>query len=112
MKRIAIFAFATLIGISSALAQATQSPPAPNAKAVSPARAAAAQAGKDARQKCRADATAKGLKGAELRASIDACFQTAQPGLAKRDDCRKQGKAQGLKDQALWSFVKQCRAGS
>ena len=113
MKRTAIFTIATILCVSSALAQSTQAPPvqnAPVAKSVSPAKAAAAQASKDVRQKCRADAKAKGLNGDELRASVDACFAAAQPDAAKHDACRKQGKDQGLKDQALWNFVKQCRA--
>jgi hypothetical protein len=62
------------------------------------------------RKACREEGRGKGLKGKELRASVDECFAKQRPDLAKAAVCRKEGKAKGLEGKALRDHVKTCRA--
>jgi len=108
MRLLTALAFVAGIGGSVALAQAT-SPAPPDAQSLAPD--PSQMKAKELRAHCREEGRAQGLKGQELKASIEACFAKARPDLAAARACRKQGKDQGLGGPDLKAFVKQCKRG-
>jgi len=111
MKPIALTVCVLCITISGVFAQTpAQSPgPAAGSEAQSPGINNAAGNAKELRERCRADADGKGLKGPAKRAAVQECFAKLPPDLAAAAQCRKQGKDKGLADQELRVFVRSCR---
>lgn len=103
MKTLLVTTLALAIGLSTAIGQTS-------APATSTVAAAEKQSGKEARQKCRADAIAKGLKGDARKTAVQECFAQARPDRAAAQKCRQDGKAQNLDGKELKKFVKECRA--
>jgi hypothetical protein len=116
MKRFLIAALA--LGLSSALAVAQTTTPAPAPLAPGPVAPTAAPSSdakptaKEAREKCRADAKAQGLKGDARKTAVDDCFAKARPDLVARQKCVKDGKDKSLAGKELKAFVKQCVASA
>lgn len=63
---------------------------------------------KTARAACKSEVEGKGLKGAERKSAMAACFKEKRPDLAARAECRKEAKGKGLAGEALKSAVKTC----
>lgn len=63
---------------------------------------------KTARAACKSEVEGKGLKGAERKSAMAACFKEKRPDLAARAECRKDAKGKGLAGEALKSAVKAC----
>lgn len=61
-----------------------------------------------AREACKSDVEGRGLKGAERKTAMTACFKEKRPDLAARADCRKDARGRGLEGEALKSAVKAC----
>src|SRR6516162_4691955 len=85
--------------------------PAPNATAPgapNPGRQAIRDQARAAREACRDEAKAQGLKGPDRRQHIQDCFAAKMPQVAKRIECRKEGQAKGMTQPGLRDYVRQC----
>jgi hypothetical protein len=86
---------------------------APNATALgtpNAGRQALREQARAAREACRDEAKAQGLKGPDRRQHIQDCFAAKMPQVAKRIECRKEGQAKGMTQPGLRDFVRQCVA--
>jgi hypothetical protein len=63
-----------------------------------------------ARDACRDEAKAQGLKGPDRRQHVKDCFAAKMPQVAKRMDCRKEGLAKGVDKTGMRDYVRQCMA--
>ena len=63
-----------------------------------------------AREACRDEAKAQGLKGADHQQHIQDCFAAKMPQVAKQIECRKEGVAKGITQPGLRDYVRQCMA--
>jgi hypothetical protein len=87
--------------------------PAPNATAPgapNTGRQALRDQARAAREACRDEAKAQGLKGPDRRQHIQDCFAAKMPQVAKRIECRKEGVAKGMTQPGLRDYVRQCVA--
>ena len=96
MKRVLIAALLGALALGAASAQTAA--PDPSATPSAASAPAAPMSGKQAREQCKADAKAQGLKGEARKTAVQDCFAKARPDLAKAQQCRKYGKAKGLAD--------------